>query len=79
MGKTVWSAKSGPKQAASLCPDFLIETYLDHAGEKFCLEHDANSLLYVFKAMDLLILVKSTRWKWRYSVNKKSGKYPPDN
>jgi homoserine O-acetyltransferase len=39
-----------------LCPDFLIETYLDHAGEKFCLEYDANSLLYVSKAMDLFDL-----------------------
>ena len=40
----------------ALCPDFLIETYLDHAGEKFCLEYDANSLLYVSKAMDLFDL-----------------------
>ncbi|KAF6762150.1 homoserine O-acetyltransferase [Ephemerocybe angulata] len=37
----------------ALCPDFLIETYLDHQGEQFCLKYDANSLLYVSKAMDL--------------------------
>ena len=37
----------------ALCPDFLIETYLDHQGEQFCLKYDANSLIYVSKAMDL--------------------------
>lgn len=37
----------------ALCPDFLIETYLDHQGEQFCLKYDANSLLYISKAMDL--------------------------
>ncbi|KAN0137676.1 homoserine O-acetyltransferase [Lactarius tabidus] len=36
----------------ALCPDFLIETYLDHRrppgtcrGEQFCLAYDANSLI----------------------------------
>ncbi|KAI0677368.1 homoserine acetyltransferase [Trametes maxima] len=37
----------------ALCPDFLIETYLDHQGEEFCLKYDANSLIYISKAMDL--------------------------
>ncbi|KAI0065838.1 homoserine acetyltransferase [Artomyces pyxidatus] len=41
-----------PRQPA-LCPDFLIETYLDHQGEQFCLKYDANSLIYISKAMDL--------------------------
>lgn len=36
-----------------LCPDFLIETYLDYQGEQFCLKYDANSLIYISKAMDL--------------------------
>ncbi|EGG09742.1 uncharacterized protein MELLADRAFT_95212 [Melampsora larici-populina 98AG31] len=36
-----------------LCPDFLIEKYLDHQGEQFCLKYDANSLIYLSKAMDL--------------------------
>ncbi|AFR95556.2 homoserine O-acetyltransferase [Cryptococcus neoformans] len=36
-----------------LSPDFLIETYLDHQGERFCLTYDANSLIYISKAMDL--------------------------
>lgn len=48
--------RADPRKPPALCPDFLIETYLDHAGEKFCLEYDANSLLYVSKAMDLFDL-----------------------
>ena len=40
----------------ALCPDFLIETYLDHQGEEFCLKYDANSLIYISKAMDLFDL-----------------------
>jgi homoserine acetyltransferase len=32
---------------------------LDHAGEKFSLEYDPNSLLYVSKAMDLFDLGRS--------------------
>ncbi|KAL8698906.1 MAG: hypothetical protein Q9224_001642 [Gallowayella concinna] len=48
--------RADPARPPALCPDFLIETYLDHAGEKFCLEYDANSLLYVSKAMDLFDL-----------------------
>lgn len=48
--------RADPSKPPALCPDFLIETYLDHAGEKFCLEYDANSLLYISKAMDLFDL-----------------------
>jgi len=48
--------RADPSKKPALCPDFLIETYLDHAGEKFCLEYDANSLLYISKAMDLFDL-----------------------
>lgn len=48
--------RADPSKKPALCPDFLIETYLDHAGEKFCLEYDPNSLLYVSKAMDLFDL-----------------------
>lgn len=39
-----------------LCADFLVETYLDHQGDKFSLEFDANSFLYISKAMDLFDL-----------------------
>lgn len=49
---------NGPRVPA-LCPDFLIETYLDHQGEQFCLKYDANSLIYVSKAMDLFDLTHS--------------------
>lgn len=48
--------RADPAKPPALCPDFLIETYLDHAGEKFCLTYDPNSLLYVSKAMDLFDL-----------------------
>ena len=58
-----WENRFGRDRADSskppaLCPDFLIETYLDHAGEKFSMEYDANSLLYVSKAMDMFDLGK---------------------
>lgn len=51
--------RADPSKKPALCPDFLIETYLDHAGEKFSLEYDPNSLLYVSKAMDLFDLGKA--------------------
>ncbi|KAF9076974.1 homoserine O-acetyltransferase [Rhodocollybia butyracea] len=44
----------------ALCPDFLIETYLDHQGEEFCLKYDANSLIYISKAMDIFDLTASS-------------------
>jgi homoserine O-acetyltransferase len=50
------SSSSSTKASPSiprLSPDFLIETYLDHQGERFCLTYDANSLIYLSKAMDL--------------------------
>ena len=53
--------RADPSKKPALCPDFLIETYLDHAGEKFSLEYDANSLLYVSKAMDLFDLGASNQ------------------
>jgi homoserine O-acetyltransferase len=37
----------------------LIETYLDHQGEQFCLKYDANSLIYISKAMDLFDMTYS--------------------
>jgi len=53
--------RADPSKPPALCPDFLIETYLDHAGEKFCLTYDPNSLLYVSKAMDLFDLGREAR------------------
>lgn len=60
-----WEQRFGRKRAQptttpSLCADFLIETYLDHQGERFCLQYDPNSLLYVSKAMDMFDLSAST-------------------
>jgi homoserine O-acetyltransferase len=39
--------------------DFEVESYLDHQGSKFCQEYDANSYLYVSKAMDLFDVTDS--------------------
>lgn len=47
------AAAEGKLSTPRLSPDFLIETYLDHQGERFCLTYDANSLIYLSKAMDL--------------------------
>ncbi|GEQ71268.1 hypothetical protein JCM33374_g4949 [Metschnikowia sp. JCM 33374] len=63
-----WESRFGRIRAddskpVAFCPDFLVETYLDHAGEKFCLEYDANSLLYVSKAMDMFDLGIANRTK----------------
>ncbi|KAI9490238.1 homoserine O-acetyltransferase [Zychaea mexicana] len=60
-----WELRFGRKRAQesqtpALCPDFLIETYLDHQGERFCLQYDANSLLYISKAMDIFDMSKSS-------------------
>ncbi|KAE8373225.1 Alpha/Beta hydrolase protein [Aspergillus bertholletiae] len=57
--------RADPSKQPALCPDFLIETYLDHAGEKFCLEYDPNSLLYVSKAMDLFDLGQTQQMETR--------------
>lgn len=51
--RDISSSDSPFPSAPVLCPDFLIETYLDHQGEQFCLKYDANSLIYISKAMDL--------------------------
>jgi homoserine O-acetyltransferase len=48
--------RADPKSSPNFCPDFLIETYLDHQGEQFCLKYDPNSMLYISKAMDLFDL-----------------------
>ncbi|KAK9465370.1 Alpha/Beta hydrolase protein [Lipomyces arxii] len=65
--------RADPRKPPALCADFLIETYLDHQGEKFCLEYDPNSLLYVSKAMDMFDLSLSLRQK---AVEIRSLMYP---
>lgn len=36
--------------------EFSIEDYIDHQGDKFCRNYDANSWLYLSRAMDLFDL-----------------------
>ena len=67
--------RADPSRPPALCPDFLIETYLDHAGEKFCLEYDANSLLYVSKAMDLFDLGRENQVKMSGLRQQNSSRY----
>ncbi|KAJ3207667.1 hypothetical protein HDU67_007336 [Dinochytrium kinnereticum] len=45
--------KADPNGQPAMCADFLIESYLDHQGEKWCLQYDANSFIYISKAMDM--------------------------
>ena len=51
-------ARTSDQQAPRLDEDFEIETYLAHQAEKFCLQYDANSYLYISKAMDLFDLTE---------------------
>lgn len=49
-----WEQRFGRKridqtEAPSLCPNFMIENYLDYQGESFCMKFDPNSLLYISK------------------------------
>jgi len=73
--------RADPSKPPALCPDFLIETYLDHAGEKFCLEYDPNSLLYVSKAMDLFDLsasIQAASATRRGAASRKSSRIPEE-
>ena len=60
-----WQERFGRRRADNDTPrldeDFLVETYLAHQGEKFCLQYDANSYLYISKAMDLFDLMPEER------------------
>ena len=70
------SPPSGPRIPA-LCPDFLIETYLDHQGEQFCLKYDANSLIYISKAMDLFDMTLSSLQGLNLTPQAPRSKPPP--
>ncbi|XP_070582293.1 uncharacterized protein [Ptychodera flava] len=53
-----WEHRFGRKKIdsgenPSLCPYFLIESYLDYQGESFAEKYDPNSLLYISKAVDM--------------------------
>ncbi|KAH9943265.1 homoserine acetyltransferase [Epithele typhae] len=67
---------SKPRTPA-LCPDFLIETYLDHQGEEFCLKYDANSLIYISKAMDLFDLTAPALAELRLDIAAPRTSPPP--
>ena len=61
-----WQDRFGRARAAEgavprLDEDFEVERYLTHQGEKFCLQYDANSYLYISKAMDLFDLTDASR------------------
>ena len=55
-----WQERFGRERVAEGVPrldeDFQVEAYLVHQGEKFCLQYDPNSYLYISKAMDLFDL-----------------------
>ena len=71
--------RADPGRPPALCPDFLIETYLDHAGEKFCLEYDANSLLYISKAMDLFDLGEANQQRMKRSRKRNQSRLASTN
>jgi len=52
-----WQERFGRERIGDGVPtldeDFSVEGYLVHQGEKFCLQYDPNSYLYISKAMDL--------------------------
>lgn len=68
--------EKGMPRPPALCPDFLIETYLDHQGEQFCLKYDANSLIYVSKAMDLFDMTLPALQELNLSPPPPSGSDP---
>jgi len=43
-----------------LSEDFQVESYLSYQGDKFCLQYDPHSYLYISKAMDLFDLNEET-------------------
>jgi homoserine O-acetyltransferase len=47
-------------EAPQLHEDFQVERYLAYQGDKFCLQYDPNSYLYISKAMDLFDIADET-------------------
>jgi homoserine O-acetyltransferase len=57
-----WSERFGRKRIKNEVPrldeDYQVESYLAHQGDRFCLQYDPNSYLYISKAMDLFDLTE---------------------
>jgi homoserine O-acetyltransferase len=57
-----WQERFGRKRSQDGVPrldeDFQVESYLAYQGDKFCLQYDPNSYLYISKAMDLFDLLE---------------------
>jgi homoserine O-acetyltransferase len=57
-----WQERFGRRRRGDGPPrldeDFQVEGYLAHQADKFCLQYDANSYLYISKAMDLFDLLE---------------------
>jgi len=54
-----WEQRFGRErneQRPSLNADFVIESYLEHQGKKWCLQYDPNSMIIISKAMDLFTM-----------------------
>jgi homoserine O-acetyltransferase len=56
-----WAERFGRKRIKDELPrldeDYQVEGYLAYQGDKFCLQYDPNSYLYISKAMDLFDMV----------------------
>jgi len=49
-------ARTHEGEVPKLTEDFQVEKYLAYQGDKFCMQYDPNSYLYISKAMDLFDL-----------------------
>jgi homoserine acetyltransferase len=73
-----WDARFGrtrlsPDSPPAFCADYQIERYLDWSGEKWWRGYDANSMLYISKAMDLFDMSASVRARPAEAGGEKGG------